>query len=125
MATYITRPYPPGGLANKKPAGVHVQGIEYSPPSGKRSGSFITEIRVDAGYRYPVSEHLGALLLVDRQKGEAVDLDYHNNLEQSGDGQGNLSKIKLNLPEGKRLPAKLSVFVILDVFPIHEARLES
>jgi outer membrane protein assembly factor BamB len=124
MATYITRPYPPGGLANKRPAGVDVQEIEYSPPSGSGAGTCIAEIRVEVGHVYPVGEHLGAILLVDRQKGEAVDLDYHNNLEQSGDGQGNLCKIKLTLPAGRQLPEKLSAFVMLDVFPIHESRLD-
>ena len=91
---------------------------------GRKAGSCIAEIRLDEGHFYPVSEHLGAILLVDRKKGEAVDLDYHNYLEQFGDEQGNLCRIELSLPKGKQLPQELSAFVILDVFPIYESILE-
>ena len=124
VATYITRPYPTGGAANQRPPGIHVQAIDFSSPSGGKAGHCTATIRLEDGHAYPVAEHQAAILLVDRQKSEAVELDYHNNLEQLGDELGNLCQIRLTLPKGKQLPEKTSAHVILDVFPIHESKLD-
>ena len=124
MATYITRPYPVGGKANKRPAGVHVQGIDFEPPDGAKSGICSARIRIDKGHNYPVDERQSAILLVDRQRREAVDMDYHNHLKQLGDEHGNLYRVELTLPKGLRLPKQISAYVILDVFPIYERRLD-
>jgi hypothetical protein len=124
MATYITRPYAADGPANRRPVGVHVQEIDFSPPGRRKAGHCMARISLDEGHLYPVNDHQAAILLVDRQKGEAIDLDYHNNLEQLGDELGNLRQIKLALPKGKRLPEKTSVYVILDLFPLYESKLD-
>jgi outer membrane protein assembly factor BamB len=124
MATYITRPYPDRGQANKRPTGVHVQGIDFSPPTSSEAGSCVVRIGIDEDQEYLVNEHQAAILLVDRQVCEAVDLDYHNSLEKLGDELGNLCQIRLSIPKAKRLPDKLSAYVILDVFPLHETNLD-
>jgi outer membrane protein assembly factor BamB len=125
LATYVTKPYPAGGSANKRPSGVHVQEIDFSPPSSVKNGKCEAKIAVDPGLNYAVDDHLAAILLVDRQRREAVDIDYHNNLKQVGDDHGNLYRVELVLPRGLRLPKQLSAYVILDVFPIYEWRLDN
>jgi hypothetical protein len=124
VATYITRPYPAAGSANKRPAGVTVQEISFIRPTRSKAGSCVARIGVAYGHSYASDRHQAAILLVDSQKMEAVDLDYHNNLAQQGDAQGNLREIRLDLPKGKRLPAEMSAHVILDVFPIYETELD-
>jgi outer membrane protein assembly factor BamB len=124
MATYITKPYPAGGPANRRPAGVHVQAVDFSPPSNGQAGHCTATIQLEEDCTYPVAEHQAAILLVDRQKRAAVDLDYHNNLELLGDELGNLRQIRLTLPKGKQLPEKICAYVILDVFPIHHSKLD-
>ena len=124
MATYITRPYPAGGPANKRPIGVHVQEVDFSPPDKGKAGWCSATISIEQGYHYAVDEHQAAILLVDRKKREAVDLDYHNNLHEVGDEQGDLCKIELTLPKGLQLPEQVSAYIILDIFPLQEWRLD-
>lgn len=119
MATYVTRPYPASGTANKKPAGVQVEAVDFD----KQAGTIVAKIRVDDGHAYPVDQHIGAIVLVDVEKSEVVTLDYHKNLTQTGDEAGDLRQIELALPKGTRLPAQVSAFVMLDVFPVYETML--
>ena len=120
MATYITRPYPHDGPANKRPSGVRVTAVEHNPP-----GTIVAHIQVEAGHSYPVDAHLAAILLVDADKMEAVPLDYHQNLKQTGDEAGNLRQVELALPKGVRVGEGTTVYVLLDLFPVYETILGS
>ncbi len=53
-----------------------------------------------------------------------VRLDYHNNLQQTADDDGNLHRIELTIPKRTRLPEKIVAYVMLDVFPIFSMRLD-
>ena len=119
IGTYMTFPYPEAGTANKRPFGVQVTSVE------KTKNSITATITVDAGHAYPIDKHLGSILLIDDQKTEVVELDYHNHLRQIGDGAGNLSQIELTIPNGTTLPDKTSITVILDLFPIYQTTLEN
>ncbi|MEJ2746695.1 MAG: PQQ-binding-like beta-propeller repeat protein [Anaerolineae bacterium] len=123
LATYVTHPYPADGLANKRPTGVTVESVVFQPANRENPGTIIATIGVEKGQIYKVTEHLGAIVLVDTPKTEVVQLDYHKNLRQTGDELGNLCRIELTLPKGKRLPEETTAFVILDVFPIYQTKL--
>ncbi len=123
IATYVTRPYDTRGTANKRPVGVRVEGFDFSLATQWRAGSCRAIFALEEGQQYLAKEHLAAIVLVDRERCEAVDLEYHNNLEQVGDEAGNLYAVELTLPRGKRLPEQLSATVMLDIFPIYEVKL--
>ncbi len=123
LATYITRPYPADGPANKRPSGVTVESVVFHPATGAEPGTIIARIGVEKGQNYKVDEHLGAILLIDPQETEVVQLDYHKHLKQTGNESGNLCQIELVLPKGKRLPEETTAVVILDVFPIYHTKL--
>ncbi len=123
LATYITRPYPTDGSANRRPTGVTVESVAFRPANGANPGKVVATIDVEKGRAYKVNDHLGAIVLVDTRETEVVQLDYHKCLKQIGDASGNLCQIELTLPKGKRLPEETAVYVVLDVFPIYQTKL--
>ncbi len=123
LATFITGPYDADGGANKRPAGVHVSSIEYQPATRSSPGAVQARFRLADGVSYRSGDHHVAILLVDKERLEVINLDYHNNLEQNGDANGNLLEAKLTLPAETILPDSTSIFIITDVFPIYERRL--
>ncbi len=113
--TYVTRPF--DGMANHAPQGIHVTKIDFQPPDGKVAGQVSAEFSVDPGVSYSVKEHRAALLLVDPDKTEAVYMDYLANLAAKPDSNGNLQAVTLSIPAKTKLPSKVQVYVMLDVFP--------
>lgn len=118
LGTFITRPY--AGPANRRPQGVQVASLQYIPPTRSQDGRVLASFEIAAETAYPLKQHRPAILLVDSANVKAVSLDYHRNLIATADDAGNLSTIALTIPAGTRLPGKLNVIVILDVFPMYE-----
>jgi hypothetical protein len=118
--TFITRPYDPAGTANKRPQGVSVDSIEYTPPVWPDAGALRADFHLEPGAAYPVSEHLAAVILVEPEGFKAVGMDYHANLAVEADGQGNLAAVSLRIPADTSVPAGSTALVILDVFPFYE-----
>ena len=59
-----------------------------------------------------------ALLLTDADTGAPVSLDYRKALSTRTDRRGNLAQVRLRLPAGTALPARVRAYVIADVFPL-------
>jgi outer membrane protein assembly factor BamB len=117
--TFVTRPYPKLGPANRRPSGIAVSRVELHPPTSSAEGWVEAEFKLEPGAAYPASEHRAGLVLVDGAATEAVYLDYHAGLTQQDDVDGNLQSVRLRLPKRLRLPGDLQVYVMLDVFPVH------
>jgi len=123
MGTYITRPYPALGPANRRPEGVHVAHVDFRPPANGKAGYVIATMRLDDGVAYSLDRHRAGILLIDAAAREAVQLDYNPNLRATHDGHGNLSTVTLTIPPRTALPESLAAIVMLDVFPLHEKTL--
>ena len=117
--TYITRPYPAEGLANKAPIGVALERLGYQPPTSRQDGWVQATFHLEHGVNYLLNQHRAGLLLVDPERTEAVPLDYHANLLAQATEDGNLHSVRLLIPKGTRLPSHLRAYVMLDVFPFH------
>ncbi len=117
--TYITRPYPTDGPANKAPTGISVGSLDYKPPTSSEDGWVIADFLLQPGASYPSSAHRAGILLVDPDRMEAVYMNYHDNLTSQADAAGNLSSVALTLPKGISLPAQITAYVILDVYPVN------
>jgi outer membrane protein assembly factor BamB len=113
--TYVTRLY--DGPANHAPQGIHVTKIDFQSSDGKAAGQVAAEFSLDPGASYPIKAHRAALLLVDPDKNEAVYMDYLANLSTKPDTDGNLKTVTLTIPAATKLPARVQVYVMLDVFP--------
>jgi len=123
VGTFLTRPCPAEVAAHQKPENIRVRAGSIQPPGGGKPGRVTTELEITAG-TYPADQHRGGLLLLDPQDGSVLPLDYHPLLETSADDQGNLAGISLTLPPDTRLPKRVKVIVLLDVFPLHQAVLD-
>ncbi len=120
--TYITKPYPDEGSANKRPFGIAVHRLEYHPPSRDAAGILQAFFHLDANSTYPLEGHHAGLLLVDAATLEPVKLDYQRLTTSRGDSAGDLRSVSLSIPKGIQLPEKLQAYVLLDVFPIFKQR---
>ena len=121
--TYVTRPYPDGGSANARPAGVRIGALEYQRPVAGGEGSVSFLFRREPGARYPLAEHRPGILLVDRGSGTPLPLDYAHLVEADADGNGHLARVTLAIPAGTPLPERLDAVVLLDVFPLNRTPL--
>ena len=117
--SYITRPYPPAGPANRRPPGIQLEDLDYRPPDRKLAGRLKARFRYEPGASYPLNQHRPGLLLVDAQRLEPVPLDYHHTLKAQATPAGDLHSVWLTIPPGTDLPQRLLAYVILDVFPLH------
>jgi outer membrane protein assembly factor BamB len=121
--TFVTRPYPENGPANRRPAGIAVPKLNYLAPTGSAEGWVEAQFALEPGTAYPAAEHRAGIVLVDAAATEAVYLDYHAGLTQTADTDGNLQSVRLTLPKGLRLPHEVEAYVMLDVFPAHRQAL--
>jgi hypothetical protein len=124
LATYITRPYPVEGTANRRPSGVTIGAVTYRPATARTTGEVAVVVQVAVGTAYSVEAHLGGILLIVAAGTAAVPVDYHANLRQEGDEAGNLARIILTLPAGTAVPPGTTAVVILDAFPMQETVLQ-
>ena len=120
MGTYITRPYDDRGAANRRPAGLSVSKIDYTPPTSSQAGRVTAHLQLEPGATYPRDQHLGSIVLVDEDTSTPVYFDYHTNLSSEVDAAGNLAVITLTIPPGTKMPPSTKVIVVADVFPLHE-----
>jgi outer membrane protein assembly factor BamB len=121
--TYITRPYPIEGTANKAPTGISLERLGYQPPSSRSDGWVQATFHLETEAAYPLNQHRPGILLVDPERVEAVPLDYHAHLLAQADHDGNLHAVRLLIPKGTILPSCLRAYVMLDVFPFYKQEL--
>jgi hypothetical protein len=122
--TFAAKPYPTSGSANKRPRGLQVSFVEYVQSTDRLPGQVVVHFRVARGAHYKLAEHRHGILLIDRQLGEVVPLDYHAQLSARADPQGEVSQVVLTIPAGQSLSHDLGIVVLADVFPIHREKLK-
>jgi hypothetical protein len=98
--TYITRPYPSAGLANQAPAGILLDQFFSRAPQAGQDGLVAVTFRLEPGAAYPLKDHRPAILLVDRDKTEAIFLDYQANLSAVPDENVHTKRISKKWPLG-------------------------
>ena len=63
---------------------------------------------------------MASIVLSDADSGEVVGVDYLKNRELRTDSAGNLVGVRLTIPRGTELPARVRAQVIADVFPLSD-----
>jgi hypothetical protein len=75
-----------------------------------------------AGTPLRADRHAAAILLTDADSGAVVSLDYRKAIALRL-RRGAISEVRLNIPAGTALPARIKAFVITDVFALAEREL--
>jgi hypothetical protein len=115
--TFITAPY--RGPANRRPAGVRVKRLELTRPTASEPGLALARL---GGAPLPAARHSAAILLTDADSGAVVALDYRKAISL-GLRRGAIREVRVRIPAGTELPARIRAFVIADVFPLVEGEL--
>jgi outer membrane protein assembly factor BamB len=110
--TFTTGPY--RGPANRRPAGVRIQSLVLKRPTATEAGSAVARL---AGRPLAARGHAAAILLTSAQGGDVISLDYKKATSLSTRG-GAIRAVRLGLPAGTELPARVKAYVIADVFPL-------
>ena len=118
--TFITRPYPAGGSANKRPAAIETSTVQYLPAQNNQNARVTATFKLSQGSDYPLNQHIASILLSDADAQTAVNLDYHTSLASQADANGNLESVTLTIPPSVVLPVHMKAYIILDVFPISQ-----
>ncbi|MBK8985308.1 MAG: PQQ-binding-like beta-propeller repeat protein [Chloroflexi bacterium] len=112
--TFITRPYPDGDPANKRPSDITVTNLTFTPPDDRRDGQVVATLQLPPGY--DLTPHRPAILLLDSAATEAVYLNYLELLATAV--TGDTATITLTIPAGTALPAALQGAVLFDAYPL-------
>jgi len=108
VGTIRGRPY--DGPANRRPSGIALTGVTFDPR--KVAAEF-------AATGYQRGEHQAAIVVVDTATGRVIPMDYSQQLAAEADGQGNLSRVVLNVPRGTALQRGTTLaIVVTDLFPL-------
>jgi outer membrane protein assembly factor BamB len=112
--TFISSGY--RGSANVRPAGVSAGPVTISRPTATTGGR--AEAALSGAHLPPAGSHVAAILLCDARTGTPVALDYRPNTTLSTNRRGQITGVRLGIPAGTVLPARIRAYVILDAFPI-------
>ncbi len=112
--TFLTRPYPQNDPANKRPSGISVTSLDFTPPQAEADGRVEAVLQLPPDY--DLSRHQPAILLLDGAAIEAVYLNYRELLATAV--SGDTATVTLTIPAGTALPAALQTAVILDAYPL-------
>jgi outer membrane protein assembly factor BamB len=112
--TFITRPYPADDPANKRPSGITVTALTFTPPDDKNDGQVVATLQLPPGY--DLSPHRPAILLLDGAATEAVYLNYVELLATAV--SSDTATLTLTIPAGTTLPTTLQGVVIFDAYPL-------
>ena len=116
--TFITGPY--RGPANRRPRGLRVrEPLGVTRPTATAQGVITAEF---AGRPMAADSHTAAILLTDAATGAVVGLDYKKALSPVVRDHA-IQAVRLRLPAGTQLPARIRAFVIADAFPLAEREL--
>jgi hypothetical protein len=111
--TFITGPY--RGPANRRPKGVRLASLRLD----RGAGTVVARL---AGRPLAANRHAAAILLTDAATGAVVSLDYRKAISLKL-ARGSIREVRLRIPTGTTLPARIKAFVITDVFPLAEREL--
>ena len=114
--TFVTRPYPEGGIANSHPDGVTLTDLDYLPPQGNNDGR-ITAV-LTAPQDFPWQEHRLAIMLIDSDSSTPVYLNYLDSTKTEIAADNTTAALTLTLPQTTELPTNIEAVIMVDVFPL-------
>lgn len=116
--TFITGPY--RGPANTRPRGVRLESLVLrSRPTATAGGLAVARL---GGRPLNADRHAAAILLTDAATGSVVSLDYRKAISLTV-SRGAIREVRLRIPAGTDLPARVNAYVITDAVRLAEREL--
>jgi outer membrane protein assembly factor BamB len=115
--TFLTDRYDPRGPANRRPPGVRVGALRLVRPTAARAGEVRADLGFAPGHGLPRQDRQVSLLLASAG-GRPLALDYPRLTVIETSERGEVRRVRLRLPPGTAVPARLQVHVLADVFPL-------
>jgi hypothetical protein len=104
------------GAAARRPAGLRVTAVGRIENADTGARAVVARL---AGRGLPSARrHVAAILLTDARSGAPVGLDYRALTRVLVTRGGRIDGVRLNLPNGTRLPRRTRAYVIVDAFPL-------
>ena len=74
--------------------------------------------------RYRARDHVVSIVLTDAETGDPPAIDYVKGTAVEADARGNVRNVKLTIPRGTELPARVRAYVVTDAFALASRVLE-
>ena len=116
LGTFTTSRYARRGPSNVRPRGLRVASVDLVRPTGSADGSATATFAHRR--RYLARKHAVAILLTDAASGTPVTIDYKAQTSVEAGARGNLAQVRLTIPKGTDMPARVRAYVITDSFPL-------
>lgn len=116
--TFLTNAYDRSGPANRRPPGVSAGTVTLTRPTATADGLATATVRLARGAAYRARDHLVSLLLTDADSGTPVAVDYRKASTRTRDRHGNATGVRVVLPAGTAVPARVKAWILADVFPL-------
>ena len=116
--TYLTERYDARGGASRRPAGLGVGEVRLQRPTDSSDGEATAQLTLAPGARYAAADHVLSIVLADAETAEPVTVDYVKATTVDTDGSGNAARVRLALPRGTEVPARVTAYVVADAFPL-------
>lgn len=100
------------------PRGVRAGRFALTRPSLLQAGAVTADITVARSSSWPAKDHVAAILLVDEDSGQPVNVDYRHGTTVTRDARGNPAQVRLVLPRGTSLPSRVRAYLMADVHPL-------
>lgn len=111
--TFLTERY--RGPAQARPPRVRLRALTLRRPTADAAGEAHATLRAP-GWR--ASRHLPSILLTDAATGRPLALDLPASTTVQHDRRGDVTGVRVTLPAGTQLPARIRAYVMADVFPL-------
>ena len=123
--TFLMAPYARRGAANRRPRGVRAANIALERPSSGADGAATAELALRGRRaRYAARDHVVSIVLADADTHEPVAIDYVKGTAVEADQAGNVARVRVTIPRGTELPARVRAYVVTDAFPLASRVLE-
>ena len=123
--TFLMGPYSRRGRANVRPRGVRLGALALQRPSASGDGAATADLRLHGRRaRYRARDHVVSIVLTDADTDDPVAIDYVKSTAVEADARGNARNVKLTIPRGTELPARVRAYLVTDAFPLASRVLE-
>ena len=116
--TFLTDRYDARGGASRRPAGLSAGDVRLTRPTTAQDGEAVADLALAPGAHYRAADHVLSIVLADADTLEPVTVDYVKATSVEAGAGGDARHVRVALPRGMQLPARVRAYVVADAFPV-------